>query len=82
METLTLGFFLIFFAHVDVTISNQGKGEGQAQVQIRLVDPRTGASYEKEEKIDLEALETSHIVAQIYPRQGQYEAQAEVKFPP
>ena len=67
---------------VDATIRNAGHGEGEASVEFRLVDPRTGRSWEDTGRVDLDAHETSHVTGRVFAPPGAWRAEADVHYPP
>lgn len=65
----------------DVLVSNRG-GEGEASVTVRLRDRRTGKEFVREQGVSLEKRKSSWLSVDTGAPPGDYEASAEVQYPP
>jgi hypothetical protein len=67
-----------------VSVTNRGRGEGQADVIARLRSRATGRTEaQANEQVDLKPHETVPVALQLRPpAPGDYDATAEVHYPP
>jgi hypothetical protein len=63
-------------------IQNTGSGHGQVAITFRLRERGSGRTIEADRKAQLEAGETTTIIAEIAAPRGDYEPEVEVDYPP
>lgn len=67
---------------LSATVRNAGPGHGEVQVTFRLVDKRSGQTFEQMQTVALDAGESSVVSVQITAPPGDYTPQVEVSYPP
>jgi hypothetical protein len=67
---------------VTATVRNTGPGHGQVRVTFRLIDDDADAAYQKDESVQLERGETTHVIVEIPAPPATYRAEVEAEYPP
>lgn len=67
---------------VEAYVHNGGPGHGEVDVIFRLVSKKTGDTVEADDKVSLDAGETSLAWADIEAPPGQYTPQVSIDYPP
>jgi hypothetical protein len=66
---------------LEVVVENTGQGEGQAGLEARLIDVRTGRTFQESTKLELKGHEVTTKTLRIHAPVGEYRTEVTVEYP-